>query len=94
MDNNKSLNTCQINEVAQVITTLSSIRNNNSTPEQILTASAIIKKEYPNLKLGELQEVIINGILQKYNNSEQPQYNDIPSLMFWLKKNKPQKEYF
>ena len=61
---------------------------NNSTPEQIITASALIQKEYPKLTLGELQQIIIDGIMQKFNNTNQPQYNDVPSLMFWLRKNK------
>lgn len=45
----------------------------------------MIKNEYHNLTLGELQQIIIDGILQKYNTTKQPQYNDVPSLMFWLK---------
>jgi len=65
---------------------LNSIRNNDSSPEQVLTASALIQKEYPKLTLGELQQIIVDGIMQKFNVSDQPQYNDIPSLMFWLKK--------
>jgi hypothetical protein len=81
------LNSCSINEVCQAITILNSVRNNNSTPEQLLTASAMIKNEYPNLTLGELQKIIIDGIMQKFNKSEQPQYNDVPSLMFWLRRN-------
>lgn len=46
----------------------------------------MIQNEYPNLTLGELQKIIIDGIMQKFNKSEQPQYNDVPSLMFWLRR--------
>lgn len=67
---------------------LSSIRSNNSAPEQILTACALIKNEYPNLTLGELQKIVIDGMLQKFNNSEYPQSNEITSLLFWLRKYK------
>ncbi len=88
MDNNNSLASSQITEIAQVLTTLSSVRTNNSTPEQILAASALIAKEYPKLTIGELQQIIIDGIMQKYNKSDQPQYNDIPSLLFWLRRYK------
>jgi hypothetical protein len=85
---NNSLATSKINEIAQVLTTLSSVRTNNSTPEQIMAASALIAKEYPKLTIGQLQKIIIDGIMQKYNKSDQPQYNDIPSLLFWLRKYK------
>lgn len=88
MDNSKQLVSSSINEIAQAVTVLSSIRVNNSTPEQIITASALIQNEYPKLTLGELQQIIIDGIMQKFNNTNQPQYNDVPSLMFWLRKNK------
>ena len=88
LDNSKSLTTCQVNEIAQVITTLSSIKANNSTPEQILTASALIQSEYPTLTLGGLQKIIIDGIMQKFNKSDYAQNNDIPTLMFWLRKHK------
>ena len=57
LDNSKQLTSCSINEVCQAITILNSVRNNNSTPEQLLTASAMIKNEYPNLTLGELQKI-------------------------------------
>lgn len=53
-----------------------------------MTASALIQSEYPKLTLGELQQIVLDGIMQKFNKSEQPQYNDIPSLMFWLRKHK------
>lgn len=86
LDNSKQLVSCSISEIAQAVTVLSSIRVNNSTPDQILMASAMIQKEHPNLTLGILQQIILDGIMQKYNFSEQPQYNDMPSLMFWLKK--------
>lgn len=72
--------------MCQAITILNSVRNNNSTPEQLLTASAMIQNEYPKLTLGTLQQVIIDGIMQKFNTSGQPQYNDVPSLMFWLRR--------
>jgi len=85
LDNNKQLVSSSINEVAQALTILSSVRNNNSTPEQILTASTLIKNEYPKLTLGELQQIILDGIMQKFNNTEHTQYNDVPSLMLWLK---------
>ncbi len=88
LDNSKSLTTCQINEIAQVITSLSSVKANNSTPEQILTASALIQSEYPKLTLGELQKIIIDGIMQKFNKSDYAQNNDIPTLLFWLRKHK------
>jgi hypothetical protein len=88
LDNNKQLVSCSVNEVSQALTILSSIRVNNSTPEQVITASAMIIKEYPKLTLGELQQIIVDGIMQKFNRSEQPQYNDVPSLMFWLRKYK------
>ena len=88
LDSSKPLTSCSINEVCQAITILNSVRNNNSTPEQLLTASAMIQNEYPNLKLGELQKIIIDGIMQKFNNSGQPQYNDVPALMFWLRRHK------
>lgn len=67
---------------------LNSIRNNDSSPEQVITASALIQKEYPELTLGELQQIIVDGIMQKFNDTNQPQYNDIPTLMFWIKKRK------
>lgn len=51
----------------------------------------MIQNEYPNLKLGELQKIIIDGIMQKFNNSGQPQYNDVPALMFWLRRHKVDK---
>jgi len=88
LDNNKSLTTCQVNEIAQVITMLSSIKANNSTPEQILTASVLIQNEYPKLTLGELQKIVIDGVMQKFNKSDYAQNNDIPTLMFWLRKHK------
>jgi hypothetical protein len=88
LDNSKSLTTCQINEIAQVLTSLSSVKANNSTPEQILTASALIQSEYPKLSLGELQKIIIDGIMQKFNKSDYAQNNDIPTLLFWLRKHK------
>ena len=88
LDNNKPLLSSSVNEISNAISILSSIRNNNSTVTQVITASAIIQKEYPNLTLGELQKIILDGLLQKFNHSEQPQYNDIPSLMFWLRKYK------
>jgi hypothetical protein len=53
-----------------------------------MAASALIAKEYPKLTIGQLQKIIIDGIMQKYNKSDQPQYNDIPSLLFWLRKYK------
>jgi hypothetical protein len=56
-----------------------------------MTASALIAKNYPTLTIGELQKIIIDGIMQKYNNSDQPQYNDIPSLLFWLRRHKTNK---
>lgn len=53
----------------------------------------MIQNEYPELTLGELQKIIIDGIMQKFNVSEQPQYNDVPSLMFWLRRYKIDKPY-
>ena len=64
---------------------LSSIRTNNSTPEQVLTASALIQSEYPKLTLGQLQEIVMDGLLQKFNETKFPQSNEITSLMFWLR---------
>jgi hypothetical protein len=87
LDSNKQLCSSTTNEVAQAVTLLNSIRNNNSTSDQIIVAASFIKNEYPKLTLGELQQIILDGIMQKFNNTEQPQYNDMPSLMYWLKKN-------
>lgn len=83
MDNNKQLASCSTSEICQAITILNSIRNNNTTPEQIITAAEMIKKEYGHITLGDLQQTILNGLMQKYAVNS-PQYNDIPSLMFWL----------
>lgn len=85
LDNNKQLASSSINEIAQALTILNSVRNNNSTPEQVLASSLLIQSEYGNLTLGVLQQIILDGIMQKFNRSNNPQYNDIPSLMFWLR---------
>lgn len=67
------------------MTILNSIRNNGSTPEQVLAAAAMIASEYKELTLGELKQIAIDGMLQKFNKTNQAQYNDIPNLLFWIK---------
>ena len=88
LDNSKCLISCKETDIAKVITTLSSIRENKSTPEQIMTASVMIQKEYPSMLLGELRQIIFDGIMQKYNNSNSVHYNDIPTLFYWLREYK------
>jgi hypothetical protein len=80
-----------INEVAQAVSMLSTIRDNGSGKDQVLAACVLIQKEYPKLTINELKQVIIDGIMQKYNDTDRPQYNDIPTLMFWLKQYKSSK---
>jgi len=89
------LTSCSINEICRAITTLNCIKDNNITPNNINAAAALIQSEYPTLELNVLNQIILDGIMQKFNTSSYAQYNDIPNLLNWIriyKKNNPSKE--
>lgn len=40
------------------------------------------------MRLSELQQVILNGIAQEYNETQFVQHPTLPTLLFWLKRHK------
>ena len=79
------LTSCNTKEICRVLTTLNCIRDNNTTPSNINAAAILIQREYGYITLELLNKIIIDGIMQKYNDGVSAQYNDIPNLLNWLR---------
>jgi hypothetical protein len=80
-----------ISKITAILSLLNLAANGNSKidNESLQLLSVHVAKDYPELTIVQLEEIILNGIKGKYNNEQFVPINSI-TLYRWIENNKPE----